>query len=109
MGNDNEEYSPPNYVQDYEVRLTYGLHSRPATLVAQKANDFINNYGMEWAMIYDISNGSEGVELHSMLKVMSLGAIQGTKVKVEACLPEEHRDNFHQELSDILQNEDPFQ
>ncbi len=64
------------YVKDVTVQNQVGLHARPATFFIQKANEFKSSIWVE----------KEGrrVNAKSLLGVLSLGIMGGTKIRIIA-------------------------
>lgn len=58
------------------IQNKVGLHSRPATSFVQKANEFKSNMYIE--------KDSKRVNAKSLLGILSLGVLQGTKITVIA-------------------------
>lgn len=58
------------------VRCESGLHNRQATYFVQKANEFESNIWLE--------SGSRKMNAKSLLGIMSLGIITGSKVTLSA-------------------------
>jgi phosphocarrier protein len=58
------------------VANPWGLHARPADLIARLANRFTANI--------TIAKGYERIDAKSMLGIMTLGAPQGTELAIEA-------------------------
>ena len=64
------------YVKDVIVQNQVGLHARPATFFIQKANEFKSSIWVE---------KEEGrVNAKSLLGVLSLGIVGGTKIRIIA-------------------------
>ena len=63
------------------VQNEVGLHARPATFFIQKANEFKS--------LITIARDDRKVNAKSLLGVLSLGIIKGTKVVIEAERPDE--------------------
>ena len=63
------------------VQNEVGLHARPATFFIQKANEFKS--------LITIARDDRKVNAKSLLGVLSLGIIKGTKVVIEAEGPDE--------------------
>jgi phosphocarrier protein len=72
-----ERHSDPQCRQAVVVNLPDGLHMRPASLVAQLSGQF--------ACEVRLVKGEQTVNAKSMLDVMTLGAVQGTELILEAC------------------------
>ena len=62
------------------VRCESGLHNRQATYFVQKANEFESNIYLE--------SGSRKMNAKSLLGIMSLGVITGSKVTLSAMGPD---------------------
>ncbi len=67
--------------KDVIVQNQVGLHARPATFFIQKANEFQSSVWVE--------KEERRVNAKSLLGVLSLGIIGGTKIKVIADGPDE--------------------
>jgi len=63
------------------VQNEVGLHARPATFFIQKANEFKS--------LITIARDDRKVNAKSLLGVLSLGIIKGTKVVIDAEGPDE--------------------
>ncbi|MCQ2480143.1 MAG: HPr family phosphocarrier protein [Clostridia bacterium] len=64
------------YVKDVKIENKVGLHARPATFFIQKANEFKSSIWVE--------NEERRVNAKSLLGVLSLGIVGGTKIKIIA-------------------------
>lgn len=64
------------YAKDVLVQNKAGLHARPATFFIQKANEYKSTIWVE--------KDERRVNAKSLLGVLSLGIIGGTKVKIFA-------------------------
>ena len=64
------------YVKEVLVQNKAGLHARPATFFIQKANEYKSSIWVE--------KDERKVNAKSLLGVLSLGIIGGTKVKIFA-------------------------
>jgi len=62
------------------VRCESGLHNKQATYFVQKANEFESNIWLE--------SGNRKMNAKSLLGIMSLGVITGTKVTLSAFGPD---------------------
>ena len=62
------------------VRCESGLHNRQATYFVQKANEFESNIWVE--------SGSRKMNAKSLLGIMSLGIVTGSKIMLTAAGPE---------------------
>ncbi len=62
------------------VRCESGLHNKQATYFVQKANEFESSVWLE--------SGSRKMNAKSLLGIMSLGIITGTKVVLSAAGPD---------------------
>ena len=62
------------------VRCESGLHNRQATYFVQKANEFESNIWVE--------SGSRKMNAKSLLGIMSLGIVTGSKVTLSAMGPD---------------------
>ncbi len=64
------------YIKDVKVENKTGLHARPATFFIQRANEFKSTIWVE--------KEERRVSAKSLLGVLSLGVIGGTKIKLMA-------------------------
>jgi phosphocarrier protein len=64
------------YVKEVSVQNQVGLHARPATFFIQKANEFKASVWVE--------KEERRVNAKSLLGVLSLGIVGGTKIKIIA-------------------------
>ena len=64
------------YVKDVQVQNQVGLHARPATFFIQKANEFKSSIWVE--------KEERRVNAKSLLGVLSLGIVGGTKIRIIA-------------------------
>lgn len=64
------------YVKDVAVHNQIGLHARPATFFIQKANEFKSAIWVE--------KEERRVNAKSLLGILSLGIVGGTKIRVIA-------------------------
>lgn len=64
------------YVKDVLVQNQVGLHARPATFFIQKANEFKSSIWVE--------KEERRVNAKSLLGVLSLGIVKGTKITLIA-------------------------
>ena len=64
------------YSKDVVVQNQVGLHARPATFFIQKANEFKSSIWVE--------KDERRVNAKSLLGVLSLGIIGGTKIRIIA-------------------------
>ena len=62
------------------VRCESGLHNRQATYFVQKANEFESNIWVE--------SGSRKMNAKSLLGIMSLGIVTGSKIMLTAAGPD---------------------
>jgi phosphocarrier protein len=69
------------YVKDVTVQNQVGLHARPATFFIQKANEFKSSIWVE--------KEDRRVNAKSLLGVLSLGIVGGTRIRVIADGPDE--------------------
>ena len=69
------------YVKDVLVQNQVGLHARPATFFIQKANEFKSSIWVE--------KEERRVYAKSLLGVLSLGIMGGTKIRIIAGGPDE--------------------
>ena len=69
------------YVKDVLVQNQVGLHARPATFFIQKANEFKSSIWVE--------KEERRVNAKSLLGVLSLGIMGGTKIRIIAGPDEE--------------------
>ena len=63
-------------VKDVVIQNQVGLHARPATFFIQKANQFKSTIWVE--------NDDRRVNAKSLLGVLSLGIMGGTKIRITA-------------------------
>ena len=68
------------YVKEVVVRCESGLHNKQATYFVQKANEFESSIWLE--------SGNRKMNAKSLLGIMSLGVITGTKVTLSAFGPD---------------------
>ena len=66
--------------KDVIVRCESGLHNKQATYFVQKANEFESSIWLE--------SGSRKMNAKSLLGIMSMGIITGTKVILSAAGPD---------------------
>ena len=71
------------YVKDVLVQNQVGLHARPATFFIQKANEFKSSIWVE--------KEERRVNAKSLLGVLSLGIMGGTKSRIIAGGPDEEQ------------------
>ena len=71
------------YVNDVTVQNQVGLHARPATFFIQKANEFKSSIWVE--------KDERRVNAKSLLGVLSLGIMGGTKIRIIAGGPDEEQ------------------
>ena len=64
------------YTQEITVNNEVGLHARPATFFIQKANEFKSSIWVE--------KDERKVNAKSLLGVLSLGIVKGTKINIVA-------------------------
>lgn len=64
------------FVKEVEVQNQVGLHARPATFFIQKANEYRSTIWVE--------KDERRVNAKSLLGVLSLGIVGGTKIKIRA-------------------------
>lgn len=64
------------FVKDVMVQNQVGLHARPATFFIQKANEYRSTIWVE--------KDERRVNAKSLLGVLSLGIVGGTKIKIRA-------------------------
>ena len=64
------------FVKDVVVQNKVGLHARPATLFIQKANEFKSSIWVE--------REERRINAKSLLGVLSLGIVGGSRIKVIA-------------------------
>ena len=69
------------YVKDVLVQNQVGLHARPATFFIQKANEFKSSIWVE--------KEERRVNAKSLLGVLSLGIMGGTKIRIIAGGPDD--------------------
>lgn len=63
--------------QEFTVENESGLHARPSSSIVKKANEFQSH-------IQIVTEDGEVVDCKSILGLMFLGAVKGTKLKVTA-------------------------
>ena len=63
-------------MKDIEVKNQVGLHARPATFFIQRANEYKSSIWVE--------KDERRVNAKSLLGVLSLGVVQGTKILIVA-------------------------
>jgi len=61
---------------EYEIKNSIGLHARPAAIFVKKANEFISDI--------KILKDDKEANAKSIINVMSLGAVQGTEISIQA-------------------------
>ena len=71
------------YVKDVTVQNQVGLHARPATFFIQKANEYKSSIWVE--------KEERRVNAKSLLGVLSLGIMGGTKIRIIAGGPDEEQ------------------
>ena len=64
------------FAKEVEVQNQVGLHARPATFFIQKANEYRSTIWVE--------KDERRVNAKSLLGVLSLGIVGGTKIKIRA-------------------------
>ena len=64
------------FVKEVSVKNQVGLHARPATFFIQKANEFKSSVWVE--------KDERRVNAKSLLGVLSLGIVGGTKIRIMA-------------------------
>ena len=64
------------FAKEVEVQNQVGLHARPATFFIQKANEYRSTIWVEME--------ERRVNAKSLLGVLSLGIVGGTKIKIRA-------------------------
>ena len=64
------------FAKEVEVKNQVGLHARPATFFIQKANEYRSTIWVE--------KDERRVNAKSLLGVLSLGIVGGTKIKIRA-------------------------
>lgn len=69
------------FVKEVSVQNQVGLHARPATFFIQKANEFKSSIWVE--------KDDRRVNAKSLLGILSLGIVGGTKIKIIADGPDE--------------------
>ena len=62
------------------VRHAEGLHARPSELIARLA--------LKFESIVELLNGSHRVDAKSILDILTLGAMEGTELVIEATGPD---------------------
>ncbi|MGM9660654.1 MAG: HPr family phosphocarrier protein [Faecousia sp.] len=67
--------------KDVVVRCESGLHNRQATYFVQKANEFESSIWLE--------SGNRKMNAKSLLGIMSLGVVTGSKVTLSAVGPDD--------------------
>ena len=70
------------YTQEIVVKNEVGLHARPATYFIQKANEFKSSIWIE--------KEERRVNAKSLLGVLSLGIVKGTKINLIVDGPDEN-------------------
>ena len=68
------------YKKDVVVRCESGLHNKQATYFVQKANEFESSIWLE--------SGTRKMNAKSLLGIMSLGIVTGSKVTLSAMGPD---------------------
>ncbi|MGB9857310.1 MAG: HPr family phosphocarrier protein [Dictyoglomaceae bacterium] len=81
-------------VKEVVLKNKTGLHARPAAIFVQSANKFKSKITLK-------ANGKEA-DAKSILKVLTLGANQGTKVIIEA--EGEDEDEALKTLSELIES-----
>jgi phosphocarrier protein len=71
------------YIKEVSVQNQVGLHARPATFFIQKANEYKSQVWVE--------KDERRVNAKSLLGVLSLGIVGGTKIKIIADGPDEQQ------------------
>jgi phosphocarrier protein len=61
---------------EYTIKNSIGLHARPAAIFVKKANEFISD-------IKILKDGKEA-NAKSIINVMSLGAVKGSEISLQA-------------------------
>jgi len=61
---------------DYIIKNSIGLHARPAAIFVKKANEFISDI--------KILKDNKEANAKSIINVMSLGAVKGSEVSLQA-------------------------
>ncbi|MFO7888673.1 MAG: HPr family phosphocarrier protein [Eubacteriales bacterium] len=61
---------------DYIIKNSIGLHARPAAIFVKKANEFISDI--------KVLKDNKEANAKSIINVMSLGAIKGSEVSLQA-------------------------
>ncbi len=69
-------------IKEVTIQNSVGLHARPATFFIQKANEFKSGIWVE--------KDERRVNAKSLLGVLSLGIIRGTKITIAADGNDEH-------------------
>ena len=64
------------FAKEVEVQNQVGLHARPATFFIQKANEYRSTIWVE--------KDERRVNAKSLMGVLSLGIVGGTKIKIRA-------------------------
>lgn len=64
------------YSKEVTVTNNVGLHARPATFFIQKSNEFKSSIWVE--------KGDRRINAKSLLGILSLGIVKGTKIKIIA-------------------------
>ena len=64
------------FAKEVEVKNSVGLHARPATFFIQKANEYKSSIWVE--------KEERRVNAKSLLGVLSLGIVKGTKISIIA-------------------------
>lgn len=68
----------------YRIKDPYGIHARPAGLLAKRAKDFPDT-------VIEVFRDGESARAGQLMKLMSLGVKQGTEVTVTAEGPSEEK------------------
>ena len=82
------------YTQEITVTNEVGLHAKPATYFIQKANEFQSGIWVE--------KDERRVNAKSLLGILSLGIVQGTKITLIADGSDE--ENAVKTLADLVSN-----
>ncbi len=61
---------------EYTIKNSIGLHARPAAIFVKKANEFISDI--------KILKEDKEANAKSIINVMSLGAVQGSELSIQA-------------------------
>lgn len=80
ISNENEETEQNAVEGVFEVRHFHGLHTRPATLLAKEAQKYSASIELQ-----NLDRSEEIINGKSAMRISSLGAAQGHRLRVIAC------------------------